>query len=126
MLWPWTTQRLRGPRVTAGTSRSRTLDAVFERRSSDNTGHLRIQPIEHLERQRSARAGRLAEGTLACPSCDSPVLPPRRISRPADELACPFCGQPGHVRDFLSLAMPTRATRVTVRVIAPELPARSA
>jgi len=33
-----------------------------------------------------------------------------------DPIACGFCGHAGAVRDFLSLAEPTRPTRVVVRV----------
>jgi len=35
---------------------------------------------------------------------------------PAEALACPFCLHSGAVRDFLSLAEPTRPARVEVRV----------
>jgi hypothetical protein len=35
---------------------------------------------------------------------------------PADALDCPFCAHGGRVRDFLSLAAPTRPARVEVRV----------
>ena len=38
---------------------------------------------------------------------------------PADPLSCGFCRHEGAVRDFLSLAEPTRPTRVTVRVRVP-------
>jgi hypothetical protein len=34
----------------------------------------------------------------------------------ADQLTCPFCTNRAPVRDFLSLATPTRPTRVVVRV----------
>jgi hypothetical protein len=62
-----------------------------------------------------ARSNRLAAGTLACPRCDAPVAPARRLS-PAEWIACPFCGHAGAVRAFLSLAPPTRPARVVVRV----------
>jgi hypothetical protein len=58
----------------------------------------------------------LATGTLACPACDAPVLPAPGATSPADPMACGFCDETGAVRDFLSLAEPTRPTRVTVRV----------
>jgi hypothetical protein len=38
---------------------------------------------------------------------------------PADPLACPYCGRDGVVRDFLSLAAPSRPARVVVRVVLP-------
>lgn len=65
-----------------------------------------------------SRTTTLAVGTLACPSCDAPVTPFGRLT-PASTLACPFCGQAGHVRDFLTLGTPTRAAHVVVRVVAP-------
>jgi hypothetical protein len=34
-----------------------------------------------------------------------------------NELTCPYCGRHGTVRDFLSLAPPTRPARVQVRVV---------
>jgi hypothetical protein len=35
---------------------------------------------------------------------------------PPDPMACGYCRHAGAVRDFLSLAEPTRPTRVVVRV----------
>ena len=58
----------------------------------------------------------MATGTLACPACDAPVLPSREAMAPPDPMACGFCRHVGAVRDFLSLAEPTRPTRVAVRV----------
>lgn len=55
-------------------------------------------------------------GTLACPECDAPALPGPGPMAPADRLWCPFCGHDAHVRDFLSLGEPIRATHVVVRV----------
>jgi hypothetical protein len=57
----------------------------------------------------------MAVGTVACPSCDAPVLPDGVMS-PADPMSCGFCGRAGALRDFLSLGEPTRPTRVVVRV----------
>jgi hypothetical protein len=74
----------------------------------------------HLEERRS-HAGRLATGTLACPHCDAPVAPGAGWLSPADALGCPFCGHTAAVRDFLSLAAPSRPARVVVRVV-PALP----
>jgi hypothetical protein len=39
-----------------------------------------------------------------------------RALSPAEPLACPFCGESGAVRDFLSLTPPSRPARVVVRV----------
>ena len=65
---------------------------------------------------RRAESSLVATGTLACPACDAPVLPgPGRMAS-RDPIACGFCGNLGAVRDFLSLAQPTRPTRVAVRV----------
>jgi hypothetical protein len=36
---------------------------------------------------------------------------------PAEPIGCPFCGHAAAVRDFLSLAAPTRPARVEVRVV---------
>jgi len=70
------------------------------------------------EERRVAGAGLLAIGTLACPRCDAPVAPPAHALAPADALGCPFCAHAGLVRDFLSLAAPSRPARVAVRVVA--------
>jgi hypothetical protein len=69
------------------------------------------------EERRVAPAGRLASGTLACPLCDAPVAPGPATLGPADPLGCPFCRHTGAVRDFLSLAPPSRPARVAVRVV---------
>jgi DNA-directed RNA polymerase subunit RPC12/RpoP len=66
------------------------------------------------ERRRSVR-GRLGTGTLACPRCDAPVLGIGRLAV-GDGLGCPYCGHEAIVRDFLSLAQPTRPARVAVRI----------
>jgi len=71
------------------------------------------------EHRRPARSRRVASGTLACPGCDAPVALAGRRLRPADELACPFCGHGGPVRDFLSLGVPTRPERVAVVIVTP-------
>ena len=69
----------------------------------------------HHELRRTDSTRQMATGTLACPSCDAPVLPHGVVS-PADAMACGFCGVAGTVRDFLALGEPTRPTRVVVRV----------
>jgi hypothetical protein len=63
-----------------------------------------------------ATSSLLAVGTLACPGCDAPVVPPGPVS-PSDLIGCGFCSHAAPVRDFLSLAPPTRPTRVDVRVV---------
>ena len=65
------------------------------------------------------RSARLGSGTLACPHCDVPVALAAGPASPADPLGCPFCGHAGAVRDFLSLAAPSRPARVEVRVVLP-------
>lgn len=70
----------------------------------------------HEEHRRAARSTRLGVGTLACPSCDAPVLLDRHAHAPGEPLACPFCGHGGPLREFLSLAAPSRPARVVVRV----------
>jgi hypothetical protein len=74
---------------------------------------------EEIRRVESSRV--MATGTLACPGCDAPVSPGRATLSPAEALACPFCGHAGAVRDFLSLAAPTRPARVEIVVRAPGL-----
>jgi hypothetical protein len=69
----------------------------------------------HHELRRTRTARELATGTLACPSCDVPVLPPGSLS-PADLLACGFCSHTAAARDFLTLGEPPRPARVVVRV----------
>jgi hypothetical protein len=68
------------------------------------------------EERRAERETRLAEGSLACPRCDAPVLLGGVAVSPVHALACPFCDHAGPLRDFLSLARPTRPARVIVRV----------
>jgi hypothetical protein len=69
-----------------------------------------------VEQRRTVRDDRVAEATLACPGCDAPVaIGPARMSV-TDSLRCPFCDRTGPVREFLSLAVPTRPTRVVVRI----------
>jgi hypothetical protein len=66
--------------------------------------------------ERRTQSSRLADGTLACPHCDAPVAIDRPLS-PAAALACPYCGHAAPLRDFLSLAAPSRPARVVVRVV---------
>lgn len=81
-----------------------------ERESGDRVVH---------EQRRLATRTELAVGTLSCSGCDAPVAPGPLPLRPADELTCPFCRRVAPVRDFLSLAPPTRPARVVVRVALP-------
>ncbi len=88
-------------------------------RGIDGSEPLRPEPIGTVggthEERRNTRTSVLARGTLACPECDAPVVPERAL-RPADAIGCPYCGRAGRVRDFLSLAAPTRPTHVVVKV----------
>ena len=68
------------------------------------------------ERRRTQTSWEMATGTLACPSCDAPVLPSVAPMAPPEPMACGFCQHAGAVRDFLTLGEPTRPTRVVVRV----------
>lgn len=78
----------------------------------------RAQPA--LEERRKATHSRvLGIGTLACHRCDAPIDPGASPMSVTDLLACPFCDARGMVRDFLSLAPPTRPARVIVRVALP-------
>jgi hypothetical protein len=97
-------------------------------RGSDDSDPIRIEPVTRLagahEEERRASRGKLASATLACGRCDAPIALPDGRAAPADPLACPFCGEHGAVRDFLTLGEPTRPNRVTVRVVAPRFARR--
>jgi hypothetical protein len=91
----------------------------------DGSEPVRPEPVGrtssvHAEHQAAVR--HLASGTLACPACDAPVALGAERLGPAAPIACPFCRHGGPLRDFLSLAAPTRPARVEVRVRVP--PAR--
>ena len=77
--------------------------------------------IEH-EEIRPGHSGLIAVGTLACSRCDAPVSPGDRALRVTDAIECPYCGAFGRVRDFLSLAAPTRPARVEIRLRGLRLP----
>jgi hypothetical protein len=98
------------------------LLGVSLQRGLDGAEPLRPDPVGRLsgtqEERRVTRTSHLAGGTLACPACDAPVAPDG-VMLPSDALDCPFCAHGGAVRDFLSLAPPTRPARVTVRVVLP-------
>jgi hypothetical protein len=89
-------------------------------RDFDGAEPVRPEPVGRLDgrhqRHRADAEWQLATGTLACPACDAPVLPGPEAMAPSDAIACGFCGERGAIRDFLSLAEPTRPTRVAVRI----------
>lgn len=88
-------------------------------RGIDGSEPLRPEPITRVggpQEERRVTRGILGIGTLACPSCDAPVVPARALS-PAESIACPYCARSGPVREFLSLAAPARPTRVEVRIV---------
>ncbi|MDQ3629799.1 MAG: hypothetical protein M3417_00680 [Actinomycetota bacterium] len=78
------------------------------------------------EERRATRSTVVATGTLACPECDAPVSPGPRALSPAEALQCPVCAHAGAVRDFLSLATPSRPARVRVVISQPGLVIRGA
>jgi hypothetical protein len=94
---------------------------VAFQRGIDGSEPLRSQAINEQagvhEERKSSRAWRLGTGTLACPRCDAPVGLGGRVVTPTNELDCPFCRHAAPVRDFLSLATPSRPARVWVRVV---------
>jgi hypothetical protein len=47
----------------------------------------------------------------------APPAPPQPALTPAAALSCPVCLHAGVVREFLSLATPTRPAHVEVRVV---------
>jgi hypothetical protein len=89
-------------------------------RGIDGSEPVRAQPVTRLGRvdadPRAAAVRTLGAGTLACPGCDAPVAI-TGAHRPHDGLSCPYCGRSGALRDFLSLAAPTRPARVEIRVV---------
>jgi hypothetical protein len=80
--------------------------------SSATGGHKLI----HEHKRPAVRRTRLGAGTLACARCDAPIaLGPEPVSV-VKQLVCPYCRHRAPVRDFLSLALPTRPAHVVVRV----------
>jgi hypothetical protein len=75
--------------------------------------------VAYEQELRTLRSTRLAAGTLACGRCDAPIAIGGEVLALGDELTCPFCHNRGPARDFLSLALPTRAAHVVVRVSRP-------
>jgi hypothetical protein len=72
------------------------------------------QRTEWLE-LRPGTALPVATGSLACPRCDAPA-PLGRPSPLTEPLACGWCGHDALLRDFLSLAQPTRPAHVVIRI----------
>jgi hypothetical protein len=58
----------------------------------------------------------LGAGTLACRHCDAPIAIGANPLALTAQLTCPFCRHRGPLREFLSLASPTRPARVVIRV----------
>jgi hypothetical protein len=90
-------------------------------RGIDGSEPLRPDPVTGRagpqEIRRTTRSGVVARGTLACPRCDAPVAPDGAAVSVTARLACPYCVYTGAVREFLSLAAPTRPAHVVVRVV---------
>jgi hypothetical protein len=88
--------------------------------SIERANHEPAQPVERFAGRHELRPSRetwkLATGTLACPSCDVPVLPAPGGTSPSEPMACAYCGHDAPVKEFLSLEEPTRPTRVAVRI----------
>jgi len=82
-------------------------------RDADPIGGERVGTTHQEIRVRSKI---VAAATLACPRCDAPVAPGDRPLTPAEPIGCPFCGEAGRVRDFLSFTTPTRAAHVEIRI----------
>jgi hypothetical protein len=76
-----------------------------------------VRPGPH--RRRETRTARICDATLACARCDAPIAAGERGLSLSETLVCPFCDHRAPVRDFLSLAMPTRPARVVVRISLP-------
>jgi hypothetical protein len=93
---------------------------VTLQRGSDGQDPAGAEPAARLAEiryhRRVADSSLLAAGTLACPLCDAPVAVPAEPLSVTEPLACPYCGHADRVRDFLSLAAPSRPTHVEVRV----------
>ena len=85
----------------------------FEQGNSSATGR---HKLIHEQKRPAVRSSRLGAGTLACGRCDAPIaIGPEPVSV-VEQLVCPYCRHRAPVRDFLSLALPTRPARVVVSV----------
>ena len=87
---------------------------AFQRDGSDPVRGERIGRLDG--EHRLGHSTLLSAGTFACPDCDAPVAPGPHPLQPRQRVACPYCGHAGRVRDFLSLATPTRPAHVEVRL----------
>ena len=90
-------------------------------RGIDDSEDARSGPVNRAgaaqeELRTTTRSGRVAAGSLSCRRCDAPVALTGGPAALTDRLSCPFCAHEAPVRDFLSLADPTRPARVVVRV----------
>jgi hypothetical protein len=95
---------------------------ALHREEQDPLQPNRVERLDgYRDRHQAESSLQLATGTLACPGCDAPLLPAPGGMSPADVLSCGFCGRAAPVRDCLSLAEPTRPTRVAVRLRMPAL-----
>lgn len=74
----------------------------------------RVERLPAVEEPRElSRTWRVADGSLACPACDLPVMPARAVSL-LDPLGCPYCGYDAPARDFLTVTDEPRPARVRV------------
>ena len=71
-----------------------------------------------LEKRRAAAAGGTGASHPGHASVPCPRTPAGPMS-PGDALGCGYCGHAGAVRDFLTMGLPNRPARVTVRLVAP-------
>lgn len=89
-------------------------------RGIDGSEPLRAQAITAragaYEDRETSRSWLLGTGTLACARCDAPVALGGRAVSLGEDLDCPFCRHTAPVREFLSLAAPSRPARVEVRM----------
>src|SRR5215204_6122324 len=96
------------------------LIAVALQRGADGSDPAAAQPVGGLaevrHHHRLERSSLITSGTLACPLCDAPIALPGDPLSLGAPLECPYCAERGLVRDFLSLAEPSRPARVQVRV----------
>lgn len=68
------------------------------------------------DKRRSIDSRQIGVGTLACARCDAPIALGPGAHAPTQELVCPFCAHHAPLREFLSLATPTRPARVQVKL----------
>ena len=97
-------------------------------RGIDGSEPLRPEPIGRVSgahEERRAAVRHLATGTLACPACDAPVALGEDVLAPSAVIDCPYCAHTAALRDFLSLAAPTRPARVAVSLRLPRGSRRS-